>query len=735
MVSIVVKGRLLAEGMPTDPIHFVPADPAARKPIKWGGISFERSRSVSILKWCRIESAGSISPNGMQLIAHNVITHAHTGVWAGREFSGTISHNVIAYSMYNGVLCHTTGPQASIVDNIFYMNGGGVEGLWGAVPHVNFNQYWRQNGGAAQYLKGVQAGPRDVISDPGFGARGEEDFSSPRQAEVSSEGGNGERGLDPRQSGSSAAAATETARWLGNGAREKLNIALELETRKQWAEAEKCYQEALAACEGAEQRDTDLAATLNTGLGRALAALGEEERAESVLRAAIGQATIGHWRDQARRALVDALLAAGKPAEAAAVAGEIEWAQSEVWAPALRARCDIMQKDTPALAPALARLKEKDPNQYLASLAELLDDAQGAGNWDAVLSLCDALEASPEAPAASRARLKAASALMKADRQRDAETLLRALLESDPLGRQAPQALAWLAEIEAATGREAAAHETLERLSSDFYCFLPLVVQARRQLQSQPLPPGSNILLDASLQESSVHDRGLRGSNNFGQYEVMRALAGHGFKVHTNEGARPLSAAEMAPYGLVIMHGRYGGTATPPIPPAVIDACEDYVKNGGNLLVIASGKWLGNGETAQFYNPLLDRFGLKFNTGSQIPWGSNRCDATDHPALAGLEGFRAYGGVEVEPGAGDDVLATFNGAPIIVAAGHGKGRCVAAGLGAGLLGCCMNPEANGNLAEIAANEALLIRLATCLSQAPEAVTGANRTRGEAKGRR
>jgi hypothetical protein len=117
---------------------------------------------------------------------------------------------------------------------------------------------------------------------------------------------------------------------------------------------------------------------------------------------------------------------------------------------------------------------------------------------------------------------------------------------------------------------------------------------------------------------------------------------------------------------------------------------------------------------------------MKFKEGAGIPWEHNACVVTRHPALQGLDGFTAYGGVTIDPGKGE-VLGTYNGEPIIAAMPYGKGRVVAAGLGVGLLGTFMNPHRHNNQQEnIRKNEALLIRLATYLlanapSQVPESI--------------
>lgn len=366
----------------------------------------------------------------------------------------------------------------------------------------------------------------------------------------------------------------------------------------------------------------------------------------------------------------------------------------------------------------LATVKGSDATLVAAQSNE---HAVAAKPLQAAMGLGDGSDAYPDAPMGSRARLDAARAMYDQGQAGNAMKLLKRLVETDPFGREAPEALSLLAKSAVKSGsRPDEARQWLTRLCTDYYPFDPLVSEARKEIGFEPLSPRQMILLDASLQESSIYDRDLEGSYNFGQYEVLQALIRRGFKVHCNERQRQLVPSQMACYGLIVMNGRYGGTDEPPMTAGTIEACEAYVSQGGNLLIVASGEHLGEGKEHLFYNPLLERFGMKFRSSADIPWGRNPCVVTEHPALRGIKGFTAYGGVRVDAGNKGEVLGEYEGQPIIVAMPYGKGRVVAAGLGAGLLGCCMNPSRNNDReGDIEKNAALLSRLAAyLLSNAP-----------------
>jgi hypothetical protein len=245
-------------------------------------------------------------------------------------------------------------------------------------------------------------------------------------------------------------------------------------------------------------------------------------------------------------------------------------------------------------------------------------------------------------------------------------------------------------------------------------------MKARKRMEVDEPLVRMKILLDTSLKESSIFDRGPFGSNNFGQYEVARVLAEAGYIVHTNDRrqSQPGSIKELklTPdvvnlYGLIILNGRYGGSADPPIPQEVIKILVEYVEAGGNLLVVGSGKSLGSGKTASYYNPLLQPFGMSFEEGVDLPEKS--AAASDHPAVNGLVGFEHRCGVPVTAENGD-VLGYVEGQPMMALVHYGKGKVIAAGLGAGFRGSSIGSGQQGATERARNNRGLLVRLASYL---------------------
>jgi len=167
------------------------------------------------------------------------------------------------------------------------------------------------------------------------------------------------------------------------------------------------------------------------------------------------------------------------------------------------------------------------------------------------MALCGGFEAYPDAPAGSQARWKVARRLEAQGDAENAAKLLKQLVDTDPFGREAPEALSLLAKIVGRSGRQpATARQFLKRLCTDYYLFDPVVSEAREEIGFEPLSPRNMILLDVSLGEASTYDRSVKGSCGFGQYEVIQILSRRGFKVHTNERGRRLAPEEMPYYGL-----------------------------------------------------------------------------------------------------------------------------------------------------------------------------------------
>jgi uncharacterized membrane protein len=141
----------------------------------------------------------------------------------------------------------------------------------------------------------------------------------------------------------------------------------------------------------------------------------------------------------------------------------------------------------------------------------------------------------------------------------------------------------------------------------------------------------------------------------------------------------------------------------------VVKTLVEYVKAGGNLLVIASGKSIGSGKTAQYYNPLLQPFGLSFVESVDLP--TKLVVASDHPAVDGLGDFYHVHGAPVTVESGD-VLGYVEQQPMMAIARYGKGKVVAAGLGPALMGSYLDIKERGKRAGI--NRELLARLASYL---------------------
>lgn len=217
------------------------------------------------------------------------------------------------------------------------------------------------------------------------------------------------------------------------------------------------------------------------------------------------------------------------------------------------------------------------------------------------------------------------------------------------------------------------------------------------------LPPnGRRVLLDSSQQEFRVNDinRETGVSCNFGCPDALATLQAAGYAVSTNLGSRPesLTPQYLASFGAVVMNGRYGGTDKPPLPGWLVDALAGYVSQGGSLLVVAGCG--GEQRDAQFYNPLLSRFGIRFGENTRL--------SRDSAALAIAPQFGRVGTCHAVHGipvtaSGGAAIATFDGKPVIIGASYGRGRVIAAGMGSGFAGQglssgCHAPTPDGNKA-------------------------------------
>jgi hypothetical protein len=181
-----------------------------------------------------------------------------------------------------------------------------------------------------------------------------------------------------------------------------------------------------------------------------------------------------------------------------------------------------------------------------------------------------------------------------------------------------------------------------------------------------------------------LFDRTYYGSCNFGQWDVARTLGGAGFVVHDNVfmggyAARTLDM--ISQYGLVIMNaGRSDGGA---MPQAAIDQIVNYVSSGGRLLIVCASKTLGTGQMPQFYNPLVNRFGLWFDEDYTTGGGTVKCTPADHPAVKGVDQFLCTFGTRVS---GGTPLGFYQSIPLIAITNYGKGVVMAAGIGTGFQG-------------------------------------------------
>ena len=720
LIALHVAGQMLAEGTPRHMIRFLSTDPGPVRCNKWNGIQLLPSVRPSIVKWCSIESAGfGIEASGSHLIAHNIFTHCHTGIWLDQGFSGRVSHNVIAWSAYNGILCHTTGPEALITGNIFYELGRGIEGLWDAAPYADYNLFGSADPARQPDRRGkVEPSPHDIVADPLFIDPAHGNWALKKNSPARDATADGcEIGLDAAH-WSRRRAARENENWLAGKSREQWIEGLMQERGGNLGLARQTYESALRDNRALGKQSPELRDLTFLSLGRVLTAQGNPAQAETLLRGALEKSGNPHLRDQFRRALADSLAAEGKSRDALAVLDKIEWPQSRVWVEAARAKCAVLTGDPAQALATLAAVREKEPYRYVTALAKMVEDALKANQPESAAALCKGFDAYPLAEQGSTARLQVARALETQGNLEAAARLLRVNIEQNPYGRQAPQALTLLAWIEDQLGQSAQAAKTRARLCTDYYLFDPLVAEAPAKINFKPLSPKKLVLLDASQGESSIYDRDIQGSCNFGQYEVLATLVNQGYKVHENSRDRDLAQEKLKYYGLVVMHGRYGATDDPPLPPQVIDNLVAYVNGGGSLLVIGAGSHLGRGRMAQFYNPLLGRFGIKFRENSDIPWDRNVCEATSHPAVQGLTRFVALGGVQVDAKQAE-VLGTFNREPMLVLRQYGKGRVVAAGLGSGLLGNCMSVQRGTDRDVAQQNGALLRQLAaTLLAAAP-----------------
>lgn len=712
-VHLSVRGTLIARGTPDAMIRFTSASPKPQKGTEWDGISLSGSKPC-ILEWAIVEYPRfGVDCGGATLIAHCIFRNCHTGIWLNERFIGDVVHNVSAYNIYSGIRCRGTPAEATIRNNIFYKNGDGIDAWAGAFAYADYNLYWSgqqsrgSNYGDSNY-RGMSPGPHDVVADPEFLDPENGDFRLSQNSPARCAGYHkvdiglaADAWLKP-------SADQEVEKWLAKGAR-----ALWYEGwRAQYfggGDARGCYEKALKL-----SMDPELKVRTLCSLGSVLTSEKQYDQARSVLRRALVASRLPHLRDMARRHLAELAARSGNPAGALAVLERVEWAQSKVWREPAQARYAAMAGDTQAVFRLLSRFKG-DPYRYVETLDGIISEIIADKQLDTALKLMGGFDAYPMCMEVSGARLRLAEAFRERGNFDTAADLLRRSVDADPFSREAPESLALLADIlEADLGRVEEAKAMRIRLATNYYPDDPWVVKARAALDSSALtiPRNKAILLDASLQESSIFDRGPTGSCNFGQYEVIGILSQAGFVVHANDCVRPcpgLTPDIIARYGLIVLNGRYGGGDQPPIPQALIENLVNYANEGGSLLVVAGGHVLGSGREAQFYNPLVSRFGLRFEEGTTVDYSDGK--PADHPVVKELGGFYAMHGVRTQ---GGEVLGHCGQTPVIALVRYGKGKVAIAGLGSGFMGQVMDVIDKRGAKKARTNEKLLVELASYL---------------------
>lgn len=714
-ICLRILGTLRAQGTPNAMIRFTSASDKPNKYREWQGIMLNDGSSVSVLKWVLVEDAiFGIDAYSPVLIAHCIFRECHTGIYLERDFVGDVLHNVSAFNAYSGIRCKGTRAEATIINNICYENGDGIRGWWDAVAFSDYNLYWSSKRNAsAHYYSGMEPGAHDITANPCFVNPHENDFRLASHSPAKEMGyGNADIGLDISH-WSEEAGEQENANWIANGARSLWHQGLELEQRSR-PSVEEQYRQALKLSVAPELRDK-----IFCSLTRVLISKAEYSFARQILHTVLSESEYRHIRDLARRHLADAWALDGKPDEALQVVMAVEWPQSQVWAKPLTAKYRSITGNHEDALRSLADLKSNEPYRYVKTLSDMVSDLLSTGQVDAAVHVMKGFDDCPLAEEVPVAYLKIAKAARDQQRSDLAVDLLNKSCRLDPFSKKAPELLTLLAEIlDRDMKRREAANAVLARLCVDYFPFNRYVMEASKRIHVEVPSPDKMILLDASLGGSTIFDRGPTGGNNFGQYEVMRILTEAGYTVHTNDRRQSIAGIRnvLTPdiinrYGLIIFNGRYGGRADPPIPREVIDTLVEYVGDGGSLLVVASGKRLGSGKAAQYYNPLIERFGLHFIENVDLP--RELVTATNHPAMNGLENCVHTFGVPVRVNDGD-ILGYINEQPVMALARYGRGKVIAAGLGSGFMGNTLGTRESYGIEQARMNRELLVRLAPYL---------------------
>lgn len=729
-IGLIILGKLMAEGKPDEMIHFMSAGIEPEKYREWQGIVFHRNCPPSILKWTLVEDAiFGVDAYGAPLIAHCVFRKCHTGIYLERDFLGDVVHNISAYNLYSGIRCKGTRAEAAIINNIFYENGDGIRGWLGAVAYADYNLYW--SSGNRQYYSGMKPGEHDILMDPGFIDINGDDFHMSETSIVNNAGfGNTDIGLFVR-GWSDKSTREENQHWFSNGGRSLWYEGLELSHDKGKLEAaQKRYELALE-----KELSVELKDKICCSLGHVLSLQQSYWLAKLTLEKILSDSEYPHLRDLARRYLAEVLAEENHSQEALSILEDLEWPQNEIWAKPAKAKYLVLTGDYNGALCVLESLKNAEPDRYLKAVSEMISDCLCASKIDAAIAMTKGFGDYPLAKELAGAYLSIAKAARSEGHFKPAVELLKKSIDTDPFSKEAPESLFLLAEILDSDLDCSDEADTFRiRLCRNYFLYNPYVMDTRKILTNnlnvqimdsqerfseEERLYDKRILLDGSLNESSIFDRCPEGSCNFGQYEVIRILTEAGYIVHVNNNerllgsrhGRQLTTEVLNNYDLIFCNGRYGGGSDPPIDKDIIENLVNYVQEGGNLLVIAGGRELGRGKLAQFYNPLVEQFGLHFE--ENISLTTSKGVVSEHPAMKGLSGFKAEAGVPVSFLKGD-VLGIAGGKPVIVATEYGRGKIIAAGLGSGFMGACLGGDNSRNVEVKQNNRRLLINLVSYL---------------------
>jgi len=254
-----------------------------------------------------------------------------------------------------------------------------------------------------------------------------------------------------------------------------------------------------------------------------------------------------------------------------------------------------------------------------------------------------------------------------------------------------------------------------------------------------------SILIDESHLESSTSDilAGC-GSCYFGQYAVKKILeeAGHSVTVNRN---LPLTQHFLSRFRMVILNGKYAeepgcgcggrrdrctcgdectcGTTselgkenlTVRFKDEEINALEDYINNGGRLLVVVGGRLLGGGINIPFYNPLLAKFDIQIAEKIHLDGMKEVNNLSAHPVTQGINSIYLRHGANLMSNSAE-VIVRYDGKPVLLVEKHGKGKVIVFGGGTALMGQCLNPLFCPQQKVVSENTTLLLNIVKYLSQ-------------------